>query len=134
MDVVLKLRELRRLSGLSQHDVARLSGVGVKTISSFETGARIDSLKLAQLERILRVYGMSASEFFIDMTEGLVETSEMDGLRDILDDLRDLPAPVQGRLLERFQRMVDEAFTTQSIQPSGYSHRETDWQMLTSRN
>jgi transcriptional regulator with XRE-family HTH domain len=134
MDVVLKLRELRRLSGLSQHDVARLSGVGVKTISSFETGARIDSLKLAQLERILRVYGMSESEFFIDMTDGLVETSEMDGLRDILDDLRDLPAPVQGRLLERFQRMVDEAFTTQSIQPSGYSHREMDWQMLTSRN
>ena len=37
MDLVLKLREVRRLRGLSQKDVARLSGVGEKTISSFET-------------------------------------------------------------------------------------------------
>ena len=37
MDLVLKLREIRRLRGLSQKDVAKLSGVGEKTISSFET-------------------------------------------------------------------------------------------------
>ena len=46
MDLVLKLRELRRMRGLTQKDVARLSGVGQKTISSFETGERIGSLKL----------------------------------------------------------------------------------------
>ena len=32
MDLVLKLREIRRMRGLSQKDVARLSGVGEKTI------------------------------------------------------------------------------------------------------
>jgi transcriptional regulator with XRE-family HTH domain len=59
MDLVLKLREIRKLRGLSQKDVARLSGVGEKTISSFETGQRIGSLKLAQLKRMLGVYGLT---------------------------------------------------------------------------
>ncbi len=39
MDIVLKLRELRRLRGYSQKVVARLTGVGEKTISSFEIRA-----------------------------------------------------------------------------------------------
>jgi len=64
MDLVLKLREIRRMRGLSQKDVAHLSGVGEKTISSFETGQRIGSLKLAQLKRLLKVYGLSETEFF----------------------------------------------------------------------
>ena len=46
MDIVLKLRELRRYRGLSQKDVARRSGVGEKTLSSFETGERIDTMKI----------------------------------------------------------------------------------------
>ena len=42
-------------------NVARLSGIGVKTISSFETGERIGSLKLAQLERLVALgHGRSA--------------------------------------------------------------------------
>ena len=53
MDLVLKLREVRRLRGLSQKDVARLSGVGEKTISSFETGERVGSMKLEQLRKLL---------------------------------------------------------------------------------
>ena len=64
MDLVLKLREIRRMRGLSQKDVARLSGVGAKTISSFETGERIGSLKLAQLKRLLAAYGLTEAEFF----------------------------------------------------------------------
>ena len=64
MDLVLKLREVRRLRGLSQKDVARLSGVGEKTISSFETGERIGSMKLAQLKRLLAVYDLTEQDFF----------------------------------------------------------------------
>ena len=64
MDLVLKLREIRRMRGLSQKDVARLSGVGEKTISSFETGQRIGALKLNQLKRLLSVYGLTEAEFF----------------------------------------------------------------------
>jgi transcriptional regulator with XRE-family HTH domain len=64
VDVVLKLRELRRTHGLSQKDVARRSGIGEKTLSSFETGARIGALKLAQLERLIAVYGLDLAAFF----------------------------------------------------------------------
>ena len=64
MDLVLKLRELRDLRGLSQKDVARLSGVGEKTISSFETGQRVGSLKLSQLNKLLEIYGVTLEQFF----------------------------------------------------------------------
>ena len=73
MDLVLKLREIRRLRGLSQKDVARMSGVGEKTISSFETGQRIGSLKLAQLKRMLAVYGLT--EFYRDRIDRALRRS-----------------------------------------------------------
>ena len=75
MDLVLKLREIRRLS---QKDVARLSGVGEKTISSFETGQRIGSLKLAQLKRMLGVYGLTEAEFFGGTLERMIEGEPAD--------------------------------------------------------
>lgn len=59
-----RLREERLRRGLTQKDVARQSGVGDKTISSFETGNRIGSLKISQLQAILGVYGMTEAEFF----------------------------------------------------------------------
>ena len=68
MDIVLKLRELRRLRGLSQKDVARLTGVGEKTISSFETSARIGSMKLSQLAKLLRVYGFTSPRRCVSYT------------------------------------------------------------------
>lgn len=64
IDVVLALREARRKRGLTQKEVALRSGVGVKTISSFETGARAGSLKVSQLQRLLSVYGLTLTEFF----------------------------------------------------------------------
>jgi transcriptional regulator with XRE-family HTH domain len=64
MDLVLRLRELRRASGLSQDVVAARASIGVKTLSSFETGARIASMKLSQLHRLLSVYGITEAEFF----------------------------------------------------------------------
>src|SRR5204862_1628114 len=65
VDVVLNLREARRRCGLTQDQAARLSGVHSKSISSFETGERIGSIKLAQLVKLLRVYGMTPAEFFM---------------------------------------------------------------------
>ena len=111
MDLVLKLRELRRMRGLTQRDAARLSGVGVKTISSFETGERIASLKLAQLERLLEVYGLTESEFFGGRIEKEIAPWELDeeqmATRRLLDDLRALSKPAQRNLLAKFQLMVE---------------------------
>ena len=78
MDLVLKLREVRRMRGLSQKDVARLSGVGEKTISSFETGERIGSMKLAQLKRLLAVYGLTEQDFFGASIEKQIAPWELD--------------------------------------------------------
>jgi len=53
MDLVLKLREVRRLKGLSQKDVARLSGVGERRSARSKRGSAVGSMKLAQLKRLL---------------------------------------------------------------------------------
>jgi Predicted transcriptional regulators len=134
MDLVLKLRELRRLSGLSQKDVARLSSVGEKTISSFETGNRIESLKLAQLHRILSVFGLSERDFFGEGIDDVVESWEVEGAHDMLEELRDLPSAVQNSLVEKFRLMIDAASAAHTVDPSRFSRSEMDWQILTSRN
>ncbi len=140
MDLVLKLREIRRMRGLSQKDVARISGVGEKTISSFETGQRIGSLKLAQLKRLLKVYGMSESEFFGGMVEKEIAPWELDqeefATARVLDGLHKLPKPVQKTMLAKFQLMLETASDLHNIKGKrpAYLHENPEWQMLTSRN
>jgi len=63
-DPVLMLRESRRRKHLTQKMVAALCGVGEKTISSFETGERIERMKVSQLRKLLRVYGLTLAQFF----------------------------------------------------------------------
>ncbi|HEX2059441.1 MAG TPA: helix-turn-helix transcriptional regulator [Thermoanaerobaculia bacterium] len=143
MDLVLKLREIRRLRGLSQKDVAKLSGVGEKTISSFETGQRIGSLKLAQLKRMLAVYGMTEAEFFGGSVERQIAPWELDedecAAQRIVDDLRGLPKPVQKAMLTKFQLMLETASEVNTVnhirdkRPS-YVRENPEWHMLTSRN
>jgi len=111
MDLVLKLREIRRMRGLTQKDVARLSGVGQKTISSFETGERIGSLKLGQLRRLLAAYGLTEAEFFGATIEKEIAPWELDedqmATARILGDLNTLPVPIRRRLLTKFQLMIE---------------------------
>ena len=140
MDLVLKLREIRRLRNLSQKDVARLSGVGEKTISSFETGQRIGALKLAQLKRLLKVYGLSEAEFFGGTVERQIAPWELDADEHaagrIVDDLRALPKPVQKTMIAKFQLMLETATEVHHIKdrrPS-YVRENPEWHMLTSRN
>ena len=111
MDLVLKLREIRRIRGLSQKDVARRSGVGEKTISSFETGQRIGSLKLGQLQRLLAAYGLTEAEFFGATNEKDIAPWDLDenqmAKARLLDHLHMLPRMTQGHLLAKFQLMVE---------------------------
>lgn len=121
MDIVLKLRELRRLSGLSQKDVSRLSGVGEKTVSSFETGDRIDAMKLSQLRKLLRVYTITEDEFFsrkmddLFDPESLLQQSREDTL---VAGLGELSAPMRDALLERFEFMLQAAQLAAASQQS----------------
>ena len=142
MDLVLKLREIRRMRGLSQKDVARMSGVGEKTISSFETGQRIGSLKIAQLRRLLSVYGLTEAEFFGGTVEKQIAPWELDeeqmALTKLLEDLRTLPKQAKRNLLAKFQLMaeaVGDAHEVKDRRNPGYVRDSAEeWQMLTSRN
>lgn len=112
MDLVLKLRELRKYRGLSQLDAAKQSGIGVKTLSSFETGERIASMKLVQLQRLLRVYGVTETEFFSGMIEHLIAPWEYEGNRaldELIDALRALPDAAQQAVVEKLRLAVDLA-------------------------
>jgi transcriptional regulator with XRE-family HTH domain len=140
MDLVLKLREIRRVRGLSQKDVARLSGVGEKTISSFETGQRIGALKLAQLKRMLKVYGLTEAEFFGGTVEKEIAPWELDqeefATARLLDGLHLLPKAVQKTMLAKFQLMVETATELHHIKDKrpAYIQENPEWNMLTSRN
>lgn len=140
MDLVLKLREIRRLRGLSQKDVARLSGVGEKTISSFETGQRIGSLKLAQLKKLLSVYGLTEADFFGSSVERQIAPWELDedeaAAQRLFDDLRELPKAIQKTMINKFQLMLETASEVNHIREKrpNYVREDGDWHLLASRN
>ncbi len=140
MDLVLKLREIRRVRGLSQKDVASLSGVGEKTISSFETGQRIGSLKIAQLERLLDVYGITSAEFFGGRIEQETAPWELDEKNSAaartLEQVLALPKPVRMSLLDKFELMIETANQVADLKDSRphYVRDNPEWHMLTSRN
>jgi HTH-type transcriptional regulator, competence development regulator len=144
MDLVLKLREIRRLRGLSQKDVARMSGVGEKTISSFETGQRIGSLKLDQLRRLLGVYGMTEAEFFGHTVERQIAPWELDedecAAQRLVDELRSLPRPTQRAMVSKFQLMLEGASHVTArnqrtpLRPPTYDRHDPAWHDLAPRN
>ena len=141
MDVVLRLRELRRTRGLSQRDAARLAGVGEKSISSFETGERLPSMKLAQLERLLHAYGVTMKEFFSETIDRKLApwdvTEEDEAMEDLAAELRHLPRKSRRALLSKF-RMMAQAATEMPHVPKGPPESRSplhhEWEMLTSRN
>lgn len=115
MDLVLKLRELRHLRGLSQRDAARLSGVGEKTLSSFETGERVDAMKLSQLHALLAVYDVTEEDFFSDKLDQLFDPTyvrESTRIDTIMDRVSSLPEHVRTGILERMELMLDTAELT----------------------
>jgi len=124
MDLVLKLRELRRMRGLTQKDVGRMAGVGEKTVSSFETGERIGSLKISQLRRLLALYGVSEEEFFSRKLEQLFDpdaVAQQSREEALLAGLEALPAAMRDALLERFELMLNAAQLAAASTP----HRNT---------
>ena len=140
MDLVLKLREIRRMRGLSQKDVARMSGVGEKTISSFETGQRIGSLKISQLRRLLGVYGLTEAEFFGAAVEKQIAPWELNeeeyATSRLVDDLHRLPKPARKVVIAKMQVMLETAADLQQVKDKRpvYVQKDPEWRSLTSRN
>ena len=109
MDIVLKLRELRARTGLKQEQVAERSRIGVKTISSFESGSRIDSMKLSQLEAILRIYGVTLAQFFSRSLEHDLAPWESPEIPTdlIARRLEALPHHAREAILDKISAMID---------------------------
>src|ERR1051326_1060964 len=111
MDILLKLRELRRMRGLTQKEAAQSSGVGEKTLSSFETGERIDSLKVSQLLQLLAVYDVTPVEFFGDAIArwlaGEADTFDPSEGK-LVGGWRALPYKVRQMLLPRILHLIED--------------------------
>ena len=110
MDIVLKLRELRRFRGLSQKDVGRLSGVGEKSLSSFETGERIDTMKIGQLRALLAVYRISEEDFFSDKLDEMFDPTYVrvsTRLDEIVARIADLPEHISDAALDTISQMLE---------------------------
>jgi transcriptional regulator with XRE-family HTH domain len=140
MDIVIRLRELRRIRGLSQREVSRLTGIGFRTISGFETGERIGSMKLAQLESLLEVYGVSKSEFFGEELELMLTPwdaeKEQNQKERLLHDIEALPQEARHKLLPKIRTMLK---TAAEIYETDFSDqmmrvRDADWQLMVSSN
>jgi transcriptional regulator with XRE-family HTH domain len=114
LDIVLKLRELRRLRGLSQQEAAELAGIGVKTLSTFETGQRIGSLKLSQLVSLLIAYDVTPAEFFGGAVERKI-LAELERLSAeetrLIEGLRRLDEGPRERLIARFMSEIEAVET-----------------------
>jgi transcriptional regulator with XRE-family HTH domain len=117
MDLVLKLRELRRMRNLTQHEVARRTGIGVKTISSFETGDRIHSITVAQLARLLDAYDVTIPQFFSSSFDREVAPwmfEEQSQLTKLIAAVEKLPSYAQEIVIEKVRLALDVAVSVSS--------------------
>lgn len=128
MDIVLKLRELRHHRGLSQKDVGRLSGVGEKTLSSFETGERIETMKVTQLQALLQVYGITEEVFFSDKLDELFDPTYIrvsTRVDEIVVQIAELPEQIRHGALDAMARMLDAMALAAPARPRRRSSRLT---------
>ncbi|MFA6954301.1 MAG: helix-turn-helix transcriptional regulator [Thermoanaerobaculia bacterium] len=123
MDHVIRLRELRARAGLTQEQAAEKSGIGAKTISSFESGTRIDAMKISQLERLLTVYGSTLPFFFSDQLAAELRGLDAPAPPDP-DAFRveDLPAPIRASLAAWASRITSVAAIHAMHRPASASH------------
>jgi transcriptional regulator with XRE-family HTH domain len=110
VDLATRLQEVRKASGLNQKQVAALSGVHEKTLSSYESNRRIGRMKIEHLLKILAVVGMSPAEFFagIDEVPRPVGMNAEDTPAFLLfDRFMALPAETQNALIPAFHLLID---------------------------
>jgi transcriptional regulator with XRE-family HTH domain len=86
------LRRARRLSRLSQQELARLAGVSQSVLSAYERGRRQPSVAAA--DRIVRAAG-----FRIALQPGVDEARSSDILPQLLDLTDALPTRPRGELV-----------------------------------
>lgn len=66
------LSEYRHRLGMTLVEAEEASGVGSKTIGSFETGSRVHAMKFTYLVALLNAYRVPLSQFVEDLNRELV--------------------------------------------------------------
>jgi transcriptional regulator with XRE-family HTH domain len=110
MSIASRLKDVRKGAGLSEKELARLSGVHEKTISSYESGRRIGRMKIEHLVKMLAVIGMSLPVFFMSVDEEreTVAMNAEDGPAfRFFDRFMALPEDTQRALLPAFHLLTD---------------------------
>lgn len=68
-ELSIRLRDCRLRAGLLQRHAAKRSGIGWRSISSWESGRAIRSLTVENLLRLLVAYEVSPEHFFDERFE-----------------------------------------------------------------
>jgi hypothetical protein len=97
-------------------------------------------MKLAQLRRLLAVYGLTEAQFFGGAVEKEIAPWEL-GEEDfatsrLLDDLQALPKPLQRTMIAKFQLMLETAAEVHHLRDKrpAYVRENPEWHMLNARN
>lgn len=65
--LAIHLLRMRLNAQLTQREAARRSGIGEKTISSFESGVRTQGIRVSHLAKLCAVYETRLSAFFAEI-------------------------------------------------------------------
>ena len=81
-DLAIKLRLSRLGVGMTQIEAGQRSGISSKSISSWESGARTDAIRVCDLLSLLEVYGQDLHSFLAwQVTDDERETAEWNSKR-----------------------------------------------------
>ncbi len=95
VNVPLRLRIYRDRAGLTQKEAAAKSSVHEKTISSYESGARVTSMKLTHLAMLCVAYGVGLDEFL--SPKNRIEEGECDERPFVIEERQSENAEVVAR-------------------------------------
>lgn len=94
------LRRYRKMSKLTQEEVAQRLGVSLQTVSRWERGAKVPTVE--HLEALADLYGVDVADFFIPPMKG----SDM-YIKRILQKLK-LLQKLESKKRERVYKLIEE--------------------------
>lgn len=65
------LKVYRFRTNMTQRGAAKRSGIGMKLLSAFECGRRIESMTFGALRQLLQVYGVTLLQFALDLQQAV---------------------------------------------------------------
>ena len=110
------LQRLMQARGLSNLALGKKAGIAPNTIANYlNTNPQITSTgkersaKLAEVERLAVALGVTLLDLLTDGARPILARTLAPQIEQMLDDLDDLPAPKQSRIIDMIHNEADEA-------------------------